>query len=206
MAKSDYFPRPDGELLMWHDRFIHNLATLKTQLGLSDEDIVASNSDNQELHSKVSAANVAAAASHHATAEKQAYRDQFENKVRALTRRIKAHPGYTEALGNLLGVIGAETSNDLSVSKPVLKAADQTGGIVVLSFQKSKSDGINIYSQRENESEFVFLARDTQTRYVDNRPLLVAGKPELRRYTAVYVVKDMEISQFSDELVVSCAP
>jgi len=206
MAKSDYFPRPDGELLIWHDRFILNLTNLKTQLGLSDEDIASCNSENQELHSKVSAANIAAAAAHHATAEKQAHRNQFENKVRALARRIKAHPSYTEALGSLLGIVGAEINTDLSDAKPVLKAIDQTGGNVVLSFQKSKSDGINIYAQRENESEFVFLARDTQTRYIDNRPLLVAGKPELRRYTAVYVLKDMEIGQFSDELVVSCAP
>lgn len=206
MAKSDYFPRPDGELLIWHDRFILNLASLKTQLGLSDEDIAGCNSDNQALHGKVSAANIAAAAFHHATAEKQAYRNQFENKARALTRRIKAHPNYTEALGNLLGIIGAETSTDLSNAKPVLKAADQTSGVVVLSFQKFGSEGVNIYSQRENESEFVFLARNTQTHYVDNRPLLVANKPELRRYTAVYVVKDKEIGQFGDELVVSCAP
>ena len=206
MAKSDYFPRPDGELLIWHDRFILNLAALKTQLGLTDEDIASCNTDNQELHGKVSAANIAAAASHHATADKQAYRGQFENKVRALSRRIKAHPGYTEALGSLLGIIGAEINTDLSDAKPVLKATDQTGGNVVLSFQKHKSDGINIYSQRENESEFVFLARDTQTHYVDSRPLLIAGKPELRRYTAVYVVKDLEVGQYSDELVVSCAP
>jgi fibronectin type 3 domain-containing protein len=78
--------------------------------------------------------------------------------------------------------------------------------VVVLSYQKTKSDGINIYAQRDNEAEFVFLARDTQTRYVDNRPLLAAGKPELRRYTVVYVVKDQEVGNFSDELVVSCAP
>lgn len=206
MAKSDYFPRPDGELLIWHDRFSANLATLKTQLGLTDADIDACHSDNKDLHGKVSAANIATAAAHHATAEKLAFRNDLEDKVRALTRRIKAHPGYTEALGNLLGVVGTEINTDLSGAKPILKAADQTGGNVVLSFQKFKSDGINIYSQRENESEFVFLARNTQTRYVDNRPLLVAGKPELRRYTAVYVQKDAEVGQYSDELVVSCAP
>lgn len=206
MAKADYFPRPDGELLMWHDRFIANLATLKVQLGLSDEDLVGCHNDNKELHGKVSAANSAAAASHHATAEKQAFRNDVEDKVRALTRRIKAHPGYTEALGSLLGIVGAETHTDLSDAKPVLKATDQTDGVVVLTYQKTKSDGINIYAQRDNEPEFVFLARDTQTRYVDNRPLLLAGKPELRRYTAVYVVKDEEVGHFSDELVVSCAP
>ena len=39
-----------------------------------------------------------------------------------------------------------------------------------------------------------------------NRPLLAAGKPELRKYKAVYVLSDEEIGLFSDEVVVNCAP
>ncbi len=42
--------------------------------------------------------------------------------------------------------------------------------------------------------------------YIDNRPLLVATKPELREYKAVYVQSDAEIGLFSDEVVVKCAP
>jgi hypothetical protein len=42
--------------------------------------------------------------------------------------------------------------------------------------------------------------------YMDNRPLLVTGKPELREYKAVFVVADQEVSQFSDEITVNCAP
>jgi hypothetical protein len=41
---------------------------------------------------------------------------------------------------------------------------------------------------------------------VDTRPLLVAGKPELRQYRAIYVVGDEEVSQFSDDLTVNCSP
>ena len=58
------------------------------------------------------------------------------------------------------------------------------GGVVELDFDKSISDGVNIY----------------------NRPLLVATKPELREYKAVYVLSDAEIGLFSDEVVVNCAP
>lgn len=54
-------------------------------------------------------------------------------------------------------------------------------------------------------SDFKFLAGDTSPTYVDNRPLLVAGKPELREYKAVFVVGDVEVSQFSDEITVNCA-
>ena len=38
------------------------------------------------------------------------------------------------------------------------------------------------------------------------QPLLVPGKPELRQYKAVFVVADQEVSQFSDEITVNCAP
>ncbi len=61
-------------------------------------------------------------------------------------------------------------------------------------------------SGRDGDADFKFLARDTSPTYVDNRPLLVAGKPELREYKAVFIVGDVEVSQFSDEITVNCAP
>ena len=51
-----------------------------------------------------------------------------------------------------------------------------------------------------------FLARDTQTPYLDTRPLLDPAKPEIREYKAMYVLGDEEIGIFSHELVVNCAP
>ena len=44
--------------------------------------------------------------------------------------------------------------------------------------------------------------------YVDNPDAsgLVANKPEIREYKAVFVVGDVEVSQFSDEITVNCAP
>ncbi len=42
-------------------------------------------------------------------------------------------------------------------------------------------------------------------RPLHNRPLLAAGKLELREYKAVYVQSDAEIGLFSD-VVVNCAP
>ena len=94
-----------------------------------------------------------------------------------------------------------------------------SGGVVELDLDKSISDGVNIYAKRDGDADFVFLARDTCLRregrgygrqaaspYIDNRPLLVATKPELREYKAVYVQSDAEIGLFSDEVVVNCAP
>jgi len=81
-----------------------------------------------------------------------------------------------------------------------------SGGVVELDFDKSISDGVNIYAKRDGDADFVFLARDTASPYIDNRPLLVATKPELREYKAVYVRSDAEIGLFSDEVVMNCAP
>ncbi|MEI8344984.1 MAG: TIM barrel protein, partial [Candidatus Omnitrophota bacterium] len=73
-------------------------------------------------------------------------------------------------------------------------------------FNKSKSDGVNVYSQRDGDAGWVFLARDTESPYVDNRPLLAAGKPEVRRYKAIYVLGDDETGQPSDEITVTATP
>ena len=89
-----------------------------------------------------------------------------------------------------------------------------SGGVVELDFDKSISDGVNMnpesfrgYANPEGfRGDFVFLARDTASPYIDNRPLLVATKPELREHKAVYVQSDAEIGLFSDEVVVNCAP
>ena len=52
------------------------------------------------------------------------------------------------------------------------------------------------------------MARDTSPTYVDNRPLLAAGEPEIREYipTRRDVAGGIEVSQFSDEITVNCAP
>ena len=61
-------------------------------------------------------------------------------------------------------------------------------------------------SGRDGDADFVFLARDSSSPYVDNRSLLAAGQPELREYKCVYIQSDAEIGLFSNEVVVNCAP
>jgi hypothetical protein len=75
-----------------------------------------------------------------------------------------------------------------------------------LGFTKLKSDGVNLYTKRDGDADFEFLAHDTVSPYVDNRPLLVPGKPEVRYYKAIYVVNDEEVGYFSDVVVVTVYP
>ncbi|MDD5036920.1 MAG: hypothetical protein PHE55_19515 [Methylococcaceae bacterium] len=121
-------------------------------------------------------------------------------------RHIKALSTYTSSLGMLLGIEGSEDTTDLSSAKPTLSATDLGGGKVELSFNKNKRDGVNIYGRREGDPDFVFLGRDLSSPFIDNRPMLTPGKPELRYFKAVYVMGDDEIGQFSDVVTVNCTP
>src|SRR6266550_1482205 len=95
---------------------------------------------------------------------------------------------------------GGRNQNLCSLRSLLFKSG--SGGVVELDFDKSISDGVNIYAKRDGDADFVFLARDTASPYIDNRPLLVATT-ELREYKAVYGQSDAEIGLFSDEVVVN---
>jgi len=206
MAKSDFIPSSDNDFSVWLDRFTTNLPSRLSDYSLSDGDLAALKSNVIDFHTKIATASDAAAAAKHATADKNDSRYTIETNIRSLVRRIKAHPNYSTGQGDHLGIEGPDSTVDLATFKPNLSGVDQTGGQVTLSFSKSKSDGVNIYCQREGDADWILLARATISPYLDNRPLLTTGKPELRRYTAVYMLKDKEVGQFSDDLVVNCAP
>jgi len=203
MPKTYYLPTADRDFLIWFDHFINNLTP---DFGVTESDMNGLKAANSDFHAKITNASNATALAKHATADKNESRQIAENLIRAEVRRIKARSNYSEGVGLQLGIQGSETNHDLSTASPDLNGIDQTGGAVAISFTKHKSDGVNIYCQRENDTDWVLLARATVSPYLDNRPLLNTGKPELRRYTAVFMVKDKEIGQYSKDLVVNCAP
>ncbi len=203
MPKSTFIPPADADFLVWFD---HLLSNLSSDNGVAAADLANLNAANADLHAKTAASSNAAAIAKQATADKSTSRHTAETLIRAEVRRIKARSGYSESLGLQLGIEGAEYTNNLSEASPSLTGIDQTGGIVSLAYNKNKSDGVNLYCQRENDADWVLLARATVSPYIDNRPLLQIGKPELRRYTAVYILKDKEVGKYSNDLVVTCAP
>ena len=202
MAKSTFIPQSDHDFLIWMEHFIANLTP---DLGTAT-DLAALKAAFEVFSSKITQSTAAAASAKQATAEKNDSRDSSESLIRAMAKQIKARNDYTQGLGAQLGIVGPEHLFDLTTAHPDLTGIDQTSGRVIIYFTKANSDGVNIYSQRENDTDWVLLIRATTSPYIDNRPLLQIGKPEMRRYTAVYMLKDQEIGQFSDDLVITCAP
>ena len=203
MSKSPYVPTSDLEFLSWTDNFINNMTP---DYGVLEADLSLLKKASVDFRSKITHSKVALDLAKQATAQKNDSRHYAENLFRSEVRRIKARADYTEGQGANLGIEGSENTFDLNTSNPDLSGADQTGGNVVLSFSKYKSEGINLYCQRENDADWVLLGRATISPFHDNRPLLQVGKPELRRYSAVYMLKDKEVGHYSDDIVINCAP
>ena len=200
---SDYVPTADNDLLVWFDHF---LTQISTDTAIAPFDLKALTAANADFHAKIAHVNDAAALAKQATADKEASHGYLESLVRAEVRRIKARSSYNDGQGAQLGIVGARNSRDLSTTRPELSGTDHTNGVVSISFSKYNSDGVNIYSKRDNDADWVLLNRANISPFMDVRPLLQIGKPELRDYCAIYVLKDKEIGHYSDEVVVNCTP
>jgi len=126
-------------------------------------------------------------------------------RTRALVQRIKAHPNYTPAVGADLNVIGPEASPPAEI-KPTGTATPQPGFTAEVTFVKGGFDGVDIESQRGAETTWTYLAFDSSSPYLDNRPPLAAGTPEQRRYRMRYRDHDVQVGLFSDTLTVTVGP
>ena len=205
MAKQDCSPKKDGDFLT-HLKFLRdNAPAQKDVLNISEADLATLTQDATLFEGKLTTFNAADAAYAQTSSDKQAVRAIVEARERAIIRRLKSASGYTDAIGQALKIIGSDDTTDMTTAKVDLSATVLAHG-VELDFTKLKSDGVNIYSKRDGDADYVFLAHDTISPYVDNRPLLAAGKPEVRRYKAIYVVGDDETGYFSDEVVVTVQP
>jgi hypothetical protein len=200
---SDFVPTTDNDLLVWVDHFITQISTDNE---IAAVDLAALTAAKADFHTKVDHLNDAAAQAKQATADKNDSRNHIVNLIRAEARRIKARSSYSDGQGAHLGIVGARDSHDLSTSHPELSGIDQTNGVVILNFSKFNSDGVNIYSKRDGDADWVLLIRASVSPFIDMRPLLEIGKPELRHYCATYILKDKEIGHYSDEVVVNCTP
>ena len=102
-------------------------------------------------------------------------------RIFALIAKMKLGAGYVESIGTEMGIVGAEET-DKTAPKfliEVLQGATHQSAKLVL--YKYGHQGVVIEGRR-GAGEWEFLAIDTESPYIDDRPLLVAGTPEIREY------------------------
>ena len=127
-----------------------------------------------------------------------------------LVQIIKNSAGYTDAIGEDLGIVAPATATPAVAAReaPVIKAKLVDGAenqAVNLGFLKNGHMGVLIESQR-GEGAMEFLAIDTEVPYHDDRPLQAAGVPEVRQYRMRYWDKGTPNGDWSATLTVTVGP
>jgi hypothetical protein len=123
-----------------------------------------------------------------------------------MTKNVKNNTAYTPELGDKLGIEGAEDTTDMTQQQPKLTVNAKSNGVVEVGFNKMLAEGVHIQTMRDGDAGYGFLASETHTPYIDNRPLQVAGKPETRHYKAVFFMNKAEVGNPSDVVTATAQP
>lgn len=195
------------DFLSAHDLLQRNLSNPEfAALNISDADKATIAGDNADLHRDKTASDIATAAARQATKVKVSTFKRSEKNYRAIRQRIVTSAGYTPAMGLALGLVHAPGVEPGSISsngaQPVLRGVALSSGGALIKSTKGRAEAVDIYCQREGDAEAVRLMRVLHFPYVDNRPLLVPGRPEKREYYAVFVRGDKPYGHASPRLTV----
>ena len=121
--------------------------------------------------------------------------------------RVKAHPNYNEAIGDLLQINAPEAERiSPETAKAKGEATALSDGVVRIDWTKGNFDGVEIQSQRGDETVWTNLGRDFRSPFEDSREALEANKPEERRYRLRYLIDDKPVGDWSDVIVVISKP
>jgi len=218
MPKAHYLPFDDPGKCTWFNNFAMKLPTYSATLGITPAEEAAVADDNTFWQYVCEARNQF----HQYAKDWTAYKNHARNgtaigdlptpptlpaapgtlvaanifgRITTLVARIKKHPGYTEAIGQDLDIIGAEQTVDLNTLKPVLKLVLQAGRPNV-QWKKTVADALELQVDRGNG--FVFLAIDTVPDYLDTFALPAAGASAVWKYKAIYRINDEQVGQWSD--------
>lgn len=126
-------------------------------------------------------------------------------RIFALVSDMKRSSAYTEFIGTDLGIVGAEETEKAS---PKFTAETMQGMLcecVRLRFAKYGHMGVTIESRR-GAGAWEFLAIDTESPYDDERPLLVAGQPEIREYRMRFWDKGTPNGEWTDVVSITVSP
>jgi hypothetical protein len=223
MAKSSFMPKDESGKRAWLTNFSAKLPTDGPTVGVTAAEITQTTADNLYFGYVCDAHNQHTQTTRDWTAYKialgggtalgampttpalgappPAVPPGIFIRASALAARIKKHPAYTEAIGQDLGIIGAEQVIDYNSLKPVLAVTLQAGH-PNLGWKKQGTDGLELLVDR-GTGTFAFLAFDTVPDYLDTQPLPAPGTSAVWRYKAIYRVADEQVGQWSDIVSIS---
>ena len=127
----------------------------------------------------------------------------------AVLYELKALPNYTKTIGALLGIEPPATNGAaLSTVGPELLLALLVGALyklVEIGYIKGRHLALYLECRIDGE-EWTFLAVDNKKPYIDNRPLRVPGKAEIREYRARFMDSGGVFSEWGPTVSIAVTP
>ncbi len=122
-------------------------------------------------------------------------------RVAVLVQNIKSNTNYDpNTMGDDLRIIGDELTIDTNTWKPIIKAEYIAGSPNII-WTKGDADALKIKVNRGTAYEL--LAIDTKPDYLDKYTLPPFGQSAMWTYSAIYILDDEEVGEWSDELKVT---
>ena len=197
MAKQDYIPGKEGELLKWCEQYKAVLPGLQAKYDLSDDEVAAQIAACDAIIAAIKANEDAQKTAQGARKTLNTTKSEQTKIIRANAQHMKTNPVYDEDDGEVLGIVGDEDEKDIDNSQPKLATRRIEGGTELKFSLEGFFDAVKIFRQRPGEGK-VFIAMDTSSPYNDTAEPQVNGTS----YTAWFVLNDETVGLESDEVVV----
>ena len=127
-------------------------------------------------------------------------------ETKAIVKRIKAAPGYTDVIGEALGLVdgGSETTVDEITAALKLKALSNSR--VEVSFSKQGQDAMRVEFKRKGESNWTLADVFTSSPGIHDAPSVPPDEPESREYRGVLIKKNTAVGNVSPAYTVVTTP
>jgi hypothetical protein len=176
-----FIPSKDAELLSWSANYSAKIATLGASVGLTPAEITDQQDKAQVVIDAVNKVTQKTQEKEEAVTAKNLVRANELQELSNTAIVIKRHPQFTDNIGDELGIMGSNVPYQRSTLRSDIRATAYPG-LVEIRFKKRGQTGGGVFSRLQGADNWELLGNTAVSPFVDNRPLAVAGKPEIREY------------------------
>jgi hypothetical protein len=128
---------------------------------------------------------------------KETVADDSEKEIRKWANKFKTHDAFTNEIADAMQIKSSPSPAAGEDDKPHVTVKTYAG-YVRIKFTKKGFTAVKIFVRLKGQTQWKYLATDTNSPYDDHSPLAAASIPEEREYMAIGLVKDTETGQPSD--------
>lgn len=139
MPTKDYVPGTDAELIPWLTNIRLKLPDIAAALNLPMEKVYELINEIDLHIEAIQNANIKKEEYAKAVADKNSRAKTSIKGIRALANLLKATDGFTEGMGQELGIFGTATTLDVVTYKPKIKLVVLARGIIRITFKKRQN-------------------------------------------------------------------